>query len=119
MKKILISLSLLTSINLLALEISEIDKNIIKECKEKLRIEEAKLEKEFEKIDMKGCYIVNNDDYKNCEEYYKANPNPEPKFILKEDLIGYSDSSLRCKLNINGKEIKLEETLWMIDMYGI
>lgn len=119
MKKILIGLSLLTSINIFAIEISEIDKNIIKECQEKLRIEEAKLEKEFEKIDMKGCYIVNNEDYKNCEEYYKSNPKPAPKFILEEDLIGYSDSSLRCKLNINGEEIELEETLWVIDRYGI
>ena len=43
MKKILIGLSLLTSINIFAIEISEIDKNIVKECQEKLRIEETLL----------------------------------------------------------------------------
>lgn len=119
MKKILIGLSLLTSINVFALELSEIDKDIIKECKEKLKVEQEKFDKESERLGIKKCYILNNEDYKKCEDYYKNNPKPEHKFVLEEDLMGYSDSSLRCKLNINGEEVKLEETLWLIDMYGI
>lgn len=54
MKKILIGLSLLTSINIFALEISEIDKNIIKECQEKLKMEEIKLEETLWLIDRYG-----------------------------------------------------------------
>ena len=82
MKKILIGLSLLTSINIFAIEISEIDKNIIKECQEKLRIEEAKLEKEFGKIDI----FINNAGMTGMNAKVWDYPVDEWKKVLELDL---------------------------------